>query len=330
MKTCGLLGGVVGLLLASTSAHAQGAERAAEVSADKPAGDVALKTPAYSLPWQLRPIAPATGFRSDTSLAKYEDKSGGGGTTAVSFLSASYKLSSNVGFFGKVGVAGDTPPPSASGQGGLIVSNPTLGAIVSVPLGRGFRLATSLAVGIPDGAGGDPSANKSAARARSQANVARSQMDGISFATNDLGFAPAVDLAYTAKGFTVQAEVIVPYLVRVQNAKAQPEASKANFIGGLHVGYFLVPEISVGGELRYQHWLNAPLAIDQAKAGTPAADNVDNLTFAVGPRFHFKIGDSVVVRPGASYSRGIDKPTAASTPNYHVVQLDVPVTFAKF
>ena len=319
------------VLAAATSAQAQ--EINAAVPAEKPETTAKPKTPQYSLPWQLRAVNPATGFRSDSTLASYEDKAASGGSTLVSFLTASYKVNENVGVFGRVGAAGDTPPGSAAGQGGIAIANPTLGVLFALPLGGGFKLATSLAVAIPDGSGGGndgPTKSKDAFRARNQAGIARSQLDGIAFATNDLGFAPAVDLAYVARGFSAQAEVVVPYLVRVEGAKAQQEATKMNFVSGVHLGYFILPEMSVGGEVRYQRWLNAPIAIEKAAANTPAADNIDNLTFAIGPRFHLRLGESVVVRPGVSYSRGLDKPTASSTPNYQMVQLDVPVTFAKF
>jgi hypothetical protein len=101
------------------------------------------------------------------------------------------------------------------------------------------------------------------------------------------------------------------------------EASKTNFTSGAHVGYFLVDALSLGADLRYQRWLNAPIAVDKDPTGTL----VDNMTIAFGPRLHFHVGDVAWIRPGIAYARGLDKPMAAATPNYHIVQIDVPVVF---
>src|SRR5206468_4326810 len=115
------------------------------------------------------------------------------------------------------------------------------------------------------------------------------------------------------RGLTLQAEITVLQLTRVRGSAVQPEASKTNFTSGFHVGYFLVPELSIGAELRYQRWLNAPVAVDKDTTQTL----VDNATFAIGPRYHIKVGSSSWLRPGVAYSRGLDRPMAASTPNYH-------------
>ena len=52
-----------------------------------------------------------------------------------------------------------------------------------------------------------------------------------------------------------------------------------------------------------------------------------NWTAAIGPRFHIPLGGTVKVHPGIAYARGVDKPMAAATPNYHIIQLDIPFTF---
>jgi hypothetical protein len=89
----------------------------------------------------------------------------------------------------------------------------------------------------------------------------------------------------------------------------------------LHLGYFFIPALSAGAELRYQRWLSTPLAI---KADTTGKLR-DTLTMAVGLRAHFKLSDTVSLHPGIAYARGLDDPLAAA--QYNIVQLDVPVQF---
>jgi hypothetical protein len=146
-------------------------------------------------------------------------------------------------------------------------------------------------------------------------------MDNALFAVDDFTVIPGIDVAYVAHGFTVQAEATLFQLTRVRGAAAQPEASKTNLTTGVHVGWFVADLVSVGAELRYQHWLNAPIAVDHDTTGTLN----HNLTFAVGPRMHFPIGSSWV-RPGLAYARGLSGPLAGAA-NEDIVQLDVPVIF---
>jgi hypothetical protein len=35
----------------------------------------------------------------------------------------------------------------------------------------------------------------------------------------------------------------------------------------------------------------------------------------------------VKIHPGVAYTRYLDKPNASAAVNYHVIQLDIPVTF---
>ena len=147
-------------------------------------------------------------------------------------------------------------------------------------------------------------------------------MDNALFAVNDLTVIPGVGAAWVAHGLTVQVEATVLHLMRVRGEAVQPEASKTNFTSGLHVGYYIVPELSVGAELRYQRWLNPPIAFEK----DPTERTLDNLTAAIGPRVHVKAGP-LTLRPGIAYARGLDKPLAAATPNYHLVTFDVPAFF---
>ncbi|HEX4446720.1 MAG TPA: hypothetical protein VH044_08295 [Polyangiaceae bacterium] len=300
------------------SAHAQEPE-AAPVPPPAP----------YSLPWQLRPAAATTGVRSDTSFARYEDAKSNGGFTTVSLLSASYKIPGTgekwAGFapLVRLAIVDDSPPSTVATGGGFAFVNPAVGGTYALDLGSDTRLAFFLGVTIPVGMGGGDKPDKGVADARSAGQFARSQMDDSLFAVNDLAVFPGLDFAWVHAGLTLQAEATLFQLWRVRGEKAQPEATKTNFTSGVHVGYFVVPFLSFGLDVRYQRWFNAPIAIDKDTTGT----KIDNWTAAIGPRLHIPLGGSVKIHPGISYSRGLDKPMAAATPNYDIFQLDIPVTF---
>ncbi len=286
----------------------------------------ALPPSPYSLPWQLRPVTGATALRSDSSFASYQNAAAQGGFTVVSTLAASYRIPGTGDAPGtglapvlKLAAVNDSSP---SGPGGFAVVNPLVGATYARVLGSGFRASGFLALTIPVGMGGGDTPDKTLVAARSAGQYARSAMDNALFAVNDLALIPGVDVAYVAHGVTVQIEATLFELLRVRGAAAQAETTKTNFTTGLHVGYFVVDALSLGADLRYQRWLNAPIAVDHDPTGTL----VDNLTFGVGPRLHFALAPGTSIHPGISFSRGLDKPMAGAA-NYDVVQLDVPVLF---
>jgi hypothetical protein len=282
----------------------------------------------YSPPWQLRPVVAANVLRSDTAFARYEDAAANGGFTVVSILHASYRVPRSARSGDKwAGLApllrlvavNDSPP---SGPGGFAIVNPLVGALYAMPLTSRVRAGFFLAVTIPIGMGGGDAPDKGQVSARLAGQYARSQMDNSVFAVNDFAVIPGVDAAWVQAGFTVQVEATLFQLWRVRGAQAQHEASKTNFTCGLHGGYFVVPLISVGVDLRYQRWFNAPIAVDH----DPTDTLVDNFTLAIGPRLHLSAGETVKIRPGIAYARGLDRPMAGAA-NYHLVQLDVPLSF---
>jgi hypothetical protein len=177
------------------------------------------------------------------------------------------------------------------------------------------------------GGGDTPSAGVTDARSAGQ--YARSQMDDSLFAVDDFVLIPGIDVAWVGGGFTLQAEATLFQLWRVRGSginpatktAPDPDSSKTNFTSGIHAGYFVIPLLSFGVDLRYQRWLSPPLAIKKA-----ASDFVDNWTIAVGPRLHVPLGGGIKVHPGIAYAMGIDDPMLSPF-KYHIVQLDVPVTF---
>jgi hypothetical protein len=264
--------------------------------------------------------------RSDSSFASYENAKAQGGFTTVSTLLGSFRIPGTGDHPGtglapllKLTVVNDSPPGTATG--GFAFVNPLVGASYAMSFGSGWRGSGFLGVTIPIGMGGGDTPDKGALDARNAGVIARADMDNSLFAVNDLAVIPGIDLAYVAHGFTAQVEATLFQLERVRGSTSQLEASKTNLTSGVHVGYFLLDQLSIGAELRYQVWLNAPLAVDAHKAGT----SFDMVSMGVGPRLHIHAG-SVWIRPGISYTRGFDHPMT-SPGDYNVVQLDVPVVF---
>jgi hypothetical protein len=305
----------------------------------------------YSLPWQLRPVTVGNFVRWDNTLARYEGADSRLGFTYVSILNGAVKIpgtgkqpGTGLGVLLRLPFVYDTAP---GGPRGAAIGNPLLGAVYSPKLPGPFKLNFCLGFTLPVGMGGGdktpgPPATPAIGEkdARVKAIPARAGMDNALFAVNDVAITPGVSFAYVAHRLTVQVDAGIFGLVRVRGCSTaalcdQPEEAKTNFTTGMHLGYFILTEkvlqISLGLDMRYQRWLNAPLSVENTKPTvangyTSQSAAYDNLTFAIGPRFHIPIG-KMWLRPGIAYSRALDKPMSASTPNYHLFQIDVPLQF---
>lgn len=267
----------------------------------------------YSLPWQLRPAMPVSVIRSDTSVASYDTPEGDGTFTVASFLLASVKLRRDFSPFVRVGVVGN--------KEAVGITNLATGGTLAVDVHPDVRLALFAGFALPVGSGGGDGPDAKVAAAERSGVLARSAMDNAMFAVNDFTFFPGIDVAYVAHGLTVQLEATMLSLIRARGAAVQPDTAKINFTSGLHVGYFFLPELSLGADLRYQAWLSTPAPVAADKTG----DSRENVTFAVGPRFHVKVGKTTWTRPGVSYSRGLDLPMSKLA--YNLFQIDVPFVF---
>lgn len=308
----------------------------------QPPPPVAPPPPPYSLPFQLRSVVPANVFRVDTTYAAYQDPTThNDGSTVASMLVASYKITPNLAPLVRIGFIQNNAPsaapmaayPTVSGNA---TSNPLLGLTYGRKL-EAFRLAGFGAVTIPigGGGGGPPDPTKPGiAGAQTQAVLARSGMDNAMFAVNYMTAIVGVDAAYVAHKLTIQAEATLFQLFRTRgedNLKASNDSTRTNSTFGVHVGYFFIPMLSAGAELRYQRWLSTPTTGTKSAAtgvvtNANFADNrMDTLTAAFGPRFHFKVGKSTWIRPGISYAFGIDRPLTDG--DFKMVQLDIPVVF---
>jgi hypothetical protein len=302
-------------------------ELAAEPAAAKP------KPPPYSLPWQLRPVVAGSVVRSDTAAAFYENPtSGNSGTTIASMLLVSYKVMEGLAPLVRLGLVSSSPPeapmampPPKSATGFL---NPAVGATYAMKFGPTLKLGFFLGLTVPVGSGGGDDASPEAKAANGAGIPARSAMDNAMFAVNDFVVFPGVGFAYTNAGFTAQVEATLLQLTQVRGGtQAQPDDSRTNFTTGLHFGYFVIPLLSLSGEIRHQRWLSTPKGVeaDEALADDMQLGVRDTTTFAVGPRFHFKLSDTVWFRPGVAFAMPIDKPMSKS--KYKIVQLDLPVAF---
>jgi hypothetical protein len=284
----------------------------------------AVPPPPYSLPWQLRPAAVASVLRSDTTMAFYKVKNAmtmeeeSGSTVASTFL-GSYKITPSFAPLVRFAIVQNQEPGEALGSGTAFV-NPIIGLMYGRKIGSDFRLSAFLGGTVPVGMGGDkPRGKDETAAAAFRGIAARSAMDNAMFAVNFFTGIGGLDFAYVAHKVTVQAEATLLQLLRVRHKAIEPDEKRTNLTAGLHLGYFVLPVISLAGEVRYQRWLSDPAALKT----TPTAR--ETLTYAVGPRFHFKVGGTTWIRPGLSYATAIDKPLKDS--KYHIVQLDLPVAF---
>jgi hypothetical protein len=312
---------VAGATPAVQAKQAEPAGATPAVSASTPTPAVTAPTPApppppYSLPWQLRPVVAANVVRSDTAVSFYENN-GQDASTVASTLLMSYKVLPKLAPMIRLAYV-HNDPGVAPGTGNALV-NPLLGATYQLDLAPGLRMGLFLGVTLPIGQGGDKPAGMDSTAAAAGAGInARSAMDNALFAVNFMTVIPGFGIAYTKAGFTAQIEATFLQLTRVSNSDVEKDASRTNFTSGLHLGYFVIPQLSFGGEVRFQRWLSEPAML------TMFPNRRETLTFAVGPRAHFKLGTKWL-RPGIAYAQGIDDPMKARKDR--ILQVDLPFAF---
>jgi hypothetical protein len=280
------------------------------------------KPPPYSLPWQLRPVTAATVLRSDTAFAFYKSPANDeSGSTIASMLLFSYKVMDGLAPLVRLGVVSNSPPDSplaTAPDSATLFINPVVGATFAPKIHDQLKLGLFLGVAIPVGMGGGKDADISDTAALGAGILARSAMDNAMFAVNYLTVFPGVGFAYVANGLTLQVEATVLRLTKTRGPE-QLQDSNTNFTAGFHAGYFIIPQLSIGAEIRHQRWLSTPTPVK-------SNDNLrDTTTVAFGPRLHFKLGETTWFRPGVALALPLDKPMTDA--EYKIVQLDLPFVF---
>lgn len=311
-------------LVAAQTLAAEASPAAVDASATGVPTDAPPKPPPYSLPFQLRPVAPGNVVRSDTTFALWENPAGESGSTIATTLLASYKVLPNLAPLLRLGLVANSPPEAPAGamppppESGTSFMNPVVGALYAPELPKPLKLGLFLGAALPFGTGGGDDPEPEQVAANTAGIWARSAMDNAMFAVNYFVVFPGVDFAYVANGFTLQAEATLLQLIKTRGPE-DADDKNTNLTAGLHAGYFVIPELSIGAELRHQRWLSTPTPVEANDALR------ETTTVAVGPRVHLKLSETTWLRPAIAFALPLDEPMTDG--KYKVIQLDVPFAF---
>jgi hypothetical protein len=264
----------------------------------------------------LRGMSAATGVRAETAYGLNAATS----STVVQYMTASYAPVDRFSVFIRGGWIDLIPNAGGSSSA---FANVAMGGLFTGRLSPNLRVAGALGSGFPSGQGGGDSPDKGAAAAIAAGNLARSRFEGSTmFSPNDLAPFVGADIAWVSDGFTVQLEASVFEAIRVRGAQSDPDAAKTALTAGLHAGYFFIPQLSFGIEVRDQTFLSTPAAVEAGKTSRVW------VTVGGGPRVHIHLGGSVWLRPGLAYIQPLNDPSPTiSASSYHILQLDLPLTF---
>jgi hypothetical protein len=267
------------------------------------------------LPFQLRSASPRSGLRVDTIVAPYRH-AGESALETVVFLSGQVRLQQHFFLQARWGFADNRVGTGERNRTGFV--NPSLGVILAFPVGSLFRFAASTAVGFPLATDGDAN-DADGLFLQRQGALARSSMDNNAFSPNDLGVPTGLSLAFVNRGLTAQVDGTIIASGRVKGAGTDGDGAKVNSTFGFFLGYYVIPEISLGAELRYQYYLLPPSIVDL----DPSAR--DNLTAGAGGRVDIELSDSARMRPGICLSMGLAG--YVEQQSFRMVQFDVPISF---
>lgn len=265
---------------------------------------VALAGP-YSSPFQLRSAVPGTSIKTDTAIASAEN-----GSTVVSFLSASVKVLPEVATSVRVGFASMSP---ANGPGSPAFMNPQVGVLWSPKIRDDLRISPCFSITLPVGMGGGESPDAAVTASLGGAKQARFMLDSSIASPNHLGLGLGLSVAWFDHGLTLQADANVNQSFQTRGPESVDDAI-TNSIAGLFAGYAILPQLSVGAELRYQRYLTTPASVAKN------AQLRDQASFAVGARGTFDL-EAFKLKPGVSYGHAIGGAMGAGDTN--VVLLDL-------
>jgi hypothetical protein len=266
----------------------------------------------YSLPYALRPAIAPNILRVDAAYA-FQDAASAQASTFTGGLKPFE--GTDLGFYARAAVIHNAPD---GGKNAGAVSNPLLFTLYTPEIAPKLRLPMFAGVTLPIGMGGGAVESNDAVRAGVSSGVyARQGMDNALFATNYMTFTTGAGIAWIDKGFTLQAEATMLYLVRVRGDSVDKEPARTNFTSGAHAGYLIASLVNVGVEAHYQRWISTPVAVQKDDSFR------DQATVGGGVRFNVPLSDTILARPGIAYFHPIDDPMARA--GYRIVQLDVPI-----
>jgi len=310
-----LVGGLGTSLSVGTEARA---DSAAAPQADPGAIPAAKPAPPkYSMPWMLRPVAAANVLRADMAFAFSNARD----SQPILFL-GSLKVRPNLAVVARFGFIHNTP---VTGESATSFVNPAVGALYAIPVSKNVKASLFAGTTIPIGQGGGNTPNPARRAANLPGGIfGRASVDNALFQINYMTPIVGGDIAYVGNDMTIQFEATLLQLIRVRGEAVDKDSSKTNLVFGLHGGYFLLPQLSVGAELHYQYWASNGTI---EKMNNP--DLIDNWTLGFGPRAHIKLNEKMWLRPGVSLTLGLDLPTgfAGGGLEYKIVQVDVPFFF---
>lgn len=265
----------------------------------------------YSVPWSLRPAVAANIVRLDSvySVASV-------GNAWVSILTAGYRPVRSLPALGvlfRSGIVGSYP---GSGGSTWALTSPTFISLFTPEIAPHVRLAPTLAFSLPIGAGGgNPPDQDPANRGAMTAGIyPRQSLDAALFLTNYMAIVAGLGAAWIHRGLTVQAEASLLQFVRVRGDLVDADEARTNFTTGLHVGYQVVPSVTLSAELHYQHWLSTPAAVARNEALR------SQLTVGGGVRANIPVGGALL-RPGVAFFAPVGGQMNAL--DYKVFQLDL-------
>lgn len=295
------------LVLAMTALAAQAP---AQTSAQTPAE----KRARYSMPWALRPAVAPNLVRLDMGIAPQD-----AAITFAPVLTGGYKPVTSIpdlGFYARAAVVHHRPENL---ENGVALSNPLVFALYTPEVATNLRVSLFAGVTAPIGAGGASDTDPTTRRTILAGIYSRQAMDNALFTTSFLTATTGAALAWIASGVTLQAEATVLQLVRVRGAAVEPDEARTNTTFGLHVGYQLLPALTVSLEGHHQRWLSTPRAVELNEAFR------DQTTAGGGLRANVPFSKTVLARPGVAYFHPVDAPMTLA--GYRIVMVDVPVTF---
>lgn len=263
----------------------------------------------YSVPLLLRPLPAVNVVRLDTVVAlhdAYGPAASGLAADVVQIVTVGVRATDWLMLLARGGWDHSTE----AGTSGF--ANLVLGANFTTPIERTFRFSGFVGVGLPIGtdASGSP--------IHRNARWARMAMDNALFNVDHLAAIGGVGAAWIDAGWTLQAEATLLVFGRVEGTG---DEAIVNSSFGLLVGYFVVPELSLLGELHHQHFLSDPVALRTDPYGGELRSQTSG---SLGVRAHLSFG-TVRVRPALAWSVGFDPPLAGDA--WQSIHLDVPVFF---